>query len=75
MPATSAQATDDFDRWLIAWVWHNPSAKDQILVADGMRRDMGGQITEAQASAITQEALDLPQARNRQTLAKFLHVT
>jgi hypothetical protein len=44
-----AAGTEDFSRWLIAWIWHNPSAKDQIWSLMECAKNMGGKITEAQA--------------------------
>ena len=55
----------DFSRWLIAWVQHNPSAKDQTWSLMECAKNMGGKITEAQASDIT---TDLRQQGWRQGL-------
>jgi hypothetical protein len=48
-----AAETEDFCRWLIAWVWHNRNAKDQIWPVMEAAKRMGGKLTEAEASAIT----------------------
>ena len=47
---------EDFSRWLVAWVWHNRKAKDQIWSVMECAKNMGRKITEAEASAITEEA-------------------
>jgi hypothetical protein len=72
-----AAETADFPRWLIAWVWHNPKAKDQIWSVMNAARDMGGKITEAEASAITEEASITRKHLNltADDLARFLGVT
>src|SRR5262249_18994583 len=51
-----AAETEDFDRYLIAWVWHNRKAIDQIWSVMEAAKRMGGKITEAEASAIIEEA-------------------
>jgi hypothetical protein len=70
-----AAETEDFPCWLIAWVWHNPKAKDQIWSVMNAARIMGCEITEAEASAITEEASIIRQQRSADNLAKFLGVT
>jgi hypothetical protein len=70
-----AAQTDDFDRWLIAWVWHNCKAKDQIWSVMECAKNMGGKITEAQASAITEKASIIRKCRSADNLARFLGVT
>jgi hypothetical protein len=70
-----AANTEDFSRWLIAWVWHNPKAKDQIWSVMEAAKNMGGKITEAQASAITEEASVARRHRTADNLARFLGVT
>jgi hypothetical protein len=70
-----AADTEDFSRWLIAWVWHNPKAKDQIWSVMEAAKNMGGNITEAQASAITEEASITRKHLSADNLARFLGVT
>jgi hypothetical protein len=70
-----AMDTDDRSRWLIAWVWHNPKAKDQIWSVMECAKRMGGKITEAGASAITEEASITRRHMTADNLAKFLGVT
>jgi hypothetical protein len=70
-----AAETEDFRRWLIAWVWHNPSAKDQIWSLMECAKNMGGKITEAQASDIIEEASITRKHLTADNLARFLGVT
>src|SRR5215831_1852053 len=70
-----AAQTDDFDRWLIAWVWHNCKAKDQIWSVMECAKNMGGKVTEAEASAITKEASITRKHLTADNLARFLGVT
>jgi hypothetical protein len=70
-----AADTEDFTRWLIAWVWHNPGAKDQIWSLMECAKNMGGKITEAEASAITEEASITRKHLKADNLARFLCVT
>jgi hypothetical protein len=68
-----AAETDDFSRWLIAWVWHNPKAKDQIWSVMEAAKSMGGKITEA--SAVTEEASIIRKCWSADNLARFLGLT
>jgi hypothetical protein len=70
-----AAQTNDFDRWLIAWVWHNCKAKDQVWSVMECAKNMGRKITEAGASAITQEASITRKYLTADNLARFLGVT
>jgi hypothetical protein len=70
-----AMDTEDRNRWLIAWHWHNPEAKDPIWSLMDRAKNMGGKINEAQASAITEEASITRMHRTADSLAKFLGVT
>ena len=70
-----AADTEDFPRWLIAWVWHNSKAKDQIWSLMNAATRMGGQISEADASAITEEASITRKHLSADNLARFLSVT
>jgi hypothetical protein len=69
-----AADTEDFDRFLIAWYWHNPEAKDPLWSLMNAAQNMGGKLTEAEASAITKEASIMRQYRSADGLAKFLGV-
>jgi hypothetical protein len=70
-----AADTEDLSRWLIAWVWHNPRAKDQVWSVMEAAKNMGGKITEAQASAVTEEASITRKRLTADNLARFLGVT
>jgi hypothetical protein len=70
-----AAQTEDFSRWLIAWVWHNPKAKDQIWSVMECANNMGGKISEAEASAIIEEASITRKHLTADNLARFLGVT
>jgi hypothetical protein len=70
-----AAETEDFSRWLIAWVRHNRNAKDQIWSVMECAKNMGGKITEAEASAITEEASITRTHLSADNLAQFLGVT
>jgi hypothetical protein len=70
-----AMETEDRSRWLVAWVWHNRKAKDQIWSVMEAAKRMGGKITEAEASEITEEASICRKHLSADNLAKFLGVT
>jgi hypothetical protein len=66
--------TEDFSRFLIAWLWHC-KAEDQIWALMEAAKSMGGNITEAQASAITEEASIIRKCWSADNLARFLGLT
>jgi hypothetical protein len=70
-----AAGTEDFSRWLIAWVWHNPLAKDQIWSLMECAKNMGGKITEAEASEMIEEASIPRKHLSADNLARFLGLT
>jgi hypothetical protein len=70
-----AHETEDFPRWLIAWHWYNPRAEDPIWSLIEAAKRMGGKISEAQASAITEEASIIRKCWSADNLARFLGVT
>jgi hypothetical protein len=70
-----AADSDDLSRWLIAWVWHNPTAKDQIWSLMQCAQNIGRKITEEEASEITEEASITRKHLSADNLAKFLGVT
>jgi hypothetical protein len=70
-----AADTEDFGRWLIAWVWHNRKATDQIWSVMECAKSMGGKITEVEASTITEEASITRKHLSADNLARFLGVT
>ena len=67
-----AAQTDDFDRWLIAWHWHNPGAIGPIWSLMEAAKRMGRKISEAEASAITEEASITRKHLSADSLAQFL---
>jgi hypothetical protein len=69
-----AADTEDFSRFLIAWLWHC-KAEDQIWALMECAKNMGGKITEAEASAITEEASITRKHLSADNLARFLGVT
>jgi hypothetical protein len=71
-----AADTDDFDRWLIAWIWHNSQSKDQIGPVIGCASRMGrNDLTLAEAEAIIEEASLTRRHLAADNLARFLGVT
>jgi hypothetical protein len=70
-----AADTEHFSRWLIAWVWHNRRAADQIWSVMNAARNMGREITEAEAAAVTEEASTSLKHKSADNLARFLGVT
>jgi hypothetical protein len=73
--AMGAADTEDFSRWLVAWVWHNRKAADQIWSVMNAARNMGREITEAEAAAIIEEASITRKRLSADNLARFLGVT
>jgi len=67
--------TEDFRRFLIAWVWHNPKSKDPLGALMMAAKRMGGQISEAQASSVIEEAAATPKLRAADVLGKYLRLT
>jgi len=68
--------SDDLPRWLIAWVWFNPQAKDQIGAVMECARRMGRErFTPADAEAVLEEAASTPKRMKADELAKWLGVT
>jgi hypothetical protein len=70
-----AAQTEDFPRWLITWHWYNPKASDPIWSLMEAAKRMGGQLTEAQAADITEEASIIRKCWSADNLARFLGVT
>ena len=68
-----AAETDDLSRWLIAWVWHNPGAKDQVgAVIECARRIGRDDLSPAAAREIIDEAKSTPVCRKADNLAAWL---
>lgn len=54
--AVGAAHSDDFDRWAIAYVWHNPSGADQIGAVIEFARRLGRRISECTAAGLVEAA-------------------
>ena len=73
--AVGAADTDDLSLWLIAWVWSNPKAKDQVWAVTECARRMGRKgFTDAEAEAVVQEARATPTARSADELGRYLRL-
>jgi hypothetical protein len=70
-----AASTADFDVWLTQWVIHNPTAKDEVWAVMMAARRMGGEITEAEAATICDEAALCPHIPTAAQLGKTLRLT
>jgi len=55
-----AAKTEDFDRWLFAWQWHNPKAAEPVWSLMEAAKRMGADISEADAVELTQQASAYP---------------
>jgi hypothetical protein len=70
-----AAQTEDLSRWLIAWIWHNPSAKDQVGAVIECARRMGrDDMSPAAAREIIDEAQSTPKCRKADSLAAWLGI-
>jgi hypothetical protein len=70
-----AADTEDLSKWLVAWVWDNPKAKDQVWAVIECARRMGRKVfTKAQAIAVIDEAKATPRARKADELACYLRL-
>jgi hypothetical protein len=70
-----AADSDEFGRWLIAWIWHNQKAFDPIWAVMEAAKRMGGEITEEEGSAIIEEASTTRKHLSADNLARWLGVT
>jgi hypothetical protein len=67
--------TDDAQRFLVAWHWHNASnTKDPVGSLMLAVNRMGGNITEEQAEQMIQEAATTRQRRSADALARYLGI-
>jgi hypothetical protein len=68
--------TDDVQRFLIAWKWHNSgNTKDPIGALILAVSRMGGSIAEEQAELVIKEAATTRQCRTADALARYLGIT
>jgi hypothetical protein len=70
-----AADTADLGRWLIAWVWHNRNARDQIWSVMEAAKGLGCRLTEWEAAAIIDEASDTRRRKSADNLARWLGLT
>ena len=71
-----AADSEDLSHWLIAWIWHNPRAKDQTgSVMECARRIGRKGFTAAQAIAVIKEASRTRRHLSADNLARYLGVT
>jgi hypothetical protein len=71
-----AADSDDFPRWLIAWIWHNSHSKDQVGAVIECARRMGSKgFTPAEAAAVIDEARNTRHHLSADNIARFLGVT
>src|SRR3981081_161891 len=70
-----AADSDDLPRWLIAWIWHNPRAKDPAgAVLECARRIGRKGLTADEAVAVIKEASRTRRHMSADNLARFLGV-
>jgi hypothetical protein len=70
-----AADSDDFSRWLIAWVWHNQKSTDPLWALMNATVRMGGSLTEADAREILDEAADTRRRWSADNMARWLGLT
>jgi hypothetical protein len=71
-----AADSDDLSRWLIAWIWHNPHAKDQVGAVMECARRIGRKgFTVAAAAAVIKEASHTRRCMSADDMADYLGVT
>lgn len=73
--AVGAADTDDFDRWLIAWVWNNPGSKDQIGAVVECAHRLGRRLTKRKAAEIIEAARTTRCCRSADNLSRWLRLT
>src|SRR5438045_2265877 len=70
-----AADTDDLDRWLIAWVWHNADSAKPLWEVMHCASRLGCDITNAKAAEIVEEASITPRQMTADHLGRFLGLT
>jgi hypothetical protein len=71
-----AADTEDLDRFLVAWSWHNRQSTDPIWAITNAARRMGRpNLTDAEASAIIEEASTIRGYLSADGVAEFLRVS
>jgi hypothetical protein len=75
MHAHHVGMADDLSRWLIAWIWHNAGAKDQVWSVMECARRLGCRgFTAAEAEEVIQEAKATRRALSADNLARYLRL-
>jgi hypothetical protein len=67
-----AAETEDFERWLIAWAWHNGQSTDPLAALQNAASVMAGQLSETEAEHILKQAKTIRRRRNADSLGKWL---
>ena len=70
-----AADSDDFDRWLIAWVWHNRKSTDPVWALMNAAVRMGGRLSEADTREILDRAASVRKRMSADRLARWLELT
>jgi hypothetical protein len=70
-----AAETEDFDRWLVAWQWHNSQSTDPVGATVEASRRMGRDLSEAEAAHIATKAGTYPKRLSADALGMWLGVT
>jgi hypothetical protein len=70
-----AADTEDYWRWLVAWVWHNPTSTDQVFALEDISEKMGRKLGPSEIDEILDQAKAIRRRCSADALAKFLGVT
>jgi hypothetical protein len=70
-----AAETEDFDRPLVAFHWHNSRATDPVWSLQEAAKRMGGDISEAEAAEIAAQAATYPKRLSADGLAAWLGIS
>jgi len=70
-----AADTEDYWRWLVAWVWHNPTSKDQVGALMFASVRMGRGLGTSEIDEILDQAKTIRRRCSADAVAKFLGVT
>jgi hypothetical protein len=70
-----AADTEDYWRWLVAWVWHNHTSKDQVGALENISEKMGRELGPSEIDEILDQAKATRRRCSADALAKFLGVT
>ena len=70
-----AADTDDFDRFLVAWLHARPAPGDRVFAVQNAAIRMGGRINDAKARALVEEARTTPRPGKPDAWATALRLT